>query len=129
MSKCPNAQMPKYQQVTNLYYSNLKEENWNFCPNFLTKFPAGHEKVPKKNRTIFVWAENSVNAKMTHTKIGLFFCAFKTSIFMWANGHFSIVLDSSTNYLCPNAQTPKCPQANMPICQNLCGQMGISALF
>ena len=31
---------------------------------------------------------------------------------MWANGHFSIVLDSSTNYLCPNAQTPKCPNAH-----------------
>ena len=32
--------------------------------------------------------------------------------FMWANGHFSIVLDSSTNYLCSNVQTPKCPNAH-----------------
>ena len=73
----PNAQTPNAHKLEIFIILIWKKKIEIFAPIFWQNFRQGTKKKPKKNRTIFVWAENSVNAKMTHTKIGLFFARLK----------------------------------------------------
>ena len=98
MSKRPNAKMPKCPQADMPICPNLCGQ-MGILALFWIQVRITYVQMPKRP-----------NAQMPTSQYA------HMPKFMWANGHFSIILDSSTNHLCPNAQTSKCPNAHKLIC-------------